>query len=86
MSDEPASTPEAPPDPELLRVDDALERGDHRDAQRLAVALASSDDPARRAAGEATLHRLRPDPVIVGVLVGSGAVLAAITLHWFGHR
>jgi hypothetical protein len=84
MSDEAASA--VSPDPELLRVDQALERGDHPLAARLARELLTSDDPARRTAGEATLQRLKPDPVIVGVLLASAAVLLAITLHWFGHR
>lgn len=74
------------PDTDILRIDQALERGDHRLAAELARALASSDDEAKREAGAATLARLRHDPVIVGVLLASTAILAAITLHWFGHR
>ncbi|MEZ4395022.1 MAG: hypothetical protein R3A48_28425 [Polyangiales bacterium] len=74
------------PDADILRMDQALERGDHRLAAELARALASSDDEAKREASAATLARLRHDPVIVGVLLASAAILAAITLHWFGHR
>jgi hypothetical protein len=76
----------APPDAEVTRMDDALDRGDHRLAGELARALASSDDAARREAGAAMLQRLRPDPVIVGVFIATASLLAAITLHWFGHR
>lgn len=80
MSEEEASPADA------LRLDQALERGDHRLAASLARELLGSDDPVTREAAGATLHRLRPDPVIVGVLLASAAILVAITLHWFGHR
>lgn len=67
-------------------MDAALDRGDHRLAGQLARELARSDDPTLREAGEAMVRRLRPDPVIVGVLIATAALLAAITLHWWGHR
>lgn len=84
MSDAPP--PSAPPNPDLVRMDAALDRGDHRLAGALARGLVKREEPELRAAGEAMLRRLRPDPVIVGVFIASAALLAAITLHWWGHR
>ena len=84
MSDAPS--PPAPPHPDLARMDAALDRGDHRLAGALARDLSTREDPQLRAAGEAMRRRLRPDPVIVGVFIATAALLAAITLHWWGHR
>lgn len=78
--------PAAAPDPRPDRIDDALERGDHRLAGELAHELAKSDDPALREVAAATLRRLRPDPVIVGVFLATAALFAAISLHGWGHR
>lgn len=86
MSDDAAAAAPPPRDPELDRIDDALERGDHRLAGEIARSLLARDEPALREAAEATLRRLRPDPVIVGVFIATAALLASITLHWWGHR
>lgn len=83
----PEELPSAPAtDPEVARMDAALDRGDHRLAGELARALSSREEPALRDAGRAMLARLRPDPVIVGVFISTAALLAAISLHWLGHR
>jgi hypothetical protein len=85
----PAPVAEAPRPPEDARVramELALEHGDHGEARRIAGELARTDDTALRAAGEATLDRLRLDPMVVGVFISSAAVLIALALAYLGPR
>ena len=46
---------------------EAYDRGDFREAARLARALRESKDDRERASGDDVLRRLAPDPVIVGL-------------------
>ena len=73
-------------DPDVLAMDDALERGDHAEARALAARLAASDEPSRRDAGLATLDRLKPDAGVVVVLVTTGLLIAALALTYLGPR
>lgn len=65
-------------------MEQAHARGDFRDARERARRLAASDDAARRAQGQAMLERHRVDPVIVAVLVGTGALIAALAGMYLG--
>lgn len=85
----PAPEPSDPPaatDPDVLAMDDALERGDHVEARAVAARLAVSDDPATREAGLAMLARLRPDTGIVVVLAATGLLILALALGYLGPR
>ncbi|MEZ4406951.1 MAG: hypothetical protein R3A52_10795 [Polyangiales bacterium] len=82
---EPADPPAAT-DPDVLAMDDALERGDHVEARALAARLAVSDDPATRDAGLAMLARLKPDTGIVVVLAATGLLILALALGYLGPR
>jgi hypothetical protein len=64
----------------------ALERGDHVEAARIARALAEGPDEVIRRDAEDFLARLRPDPVIVMVLVGTGLLLALLAWQYLGLR
>lgn len=82
---EPADPPAAT-DPDVLAMDDALERGDHVEARAIAARLAVSDDPATRDAGLAMLARLKPDTGIVVVLAVTGLLILALALGYLGPR
>lgn len=73
-------------DPEVLAMDDALERGDHVAARELAQRLSRRGDDIGRAAGEAMLARLRPDLGVVIVLVVTGLMIVALALGYLGPR
>jgi hypothetical protein len=90
----PAETPvEAPAPAEAAPVDEAiaamercLAAGDHHAARTQAEALLASDNPARQAAGRAMRDRLRPDLRVSVVFAVTGGLIAALALHWLGHR
>lgn len=80
-----AAQPAAPTEhPDVKRLDNALERGDFHDAQRLARQLAASDDPTLRAAGEAALDRYRLDPTVLAVLAFTGLLILYLASHYLG--
>jgi hypothetical protein len=83
-----SSQPPPPPSPDdpLAPAEAALARGDHAEARRLAQALTTHADPAVRARAEALLARLRPDPVIVAVLVGTALLIAVLSALYLGTR
>ena len=90
MSDAPtphdeAARSAAPLDPEVARMETAHERGDFRDARARAQRLAGSDDAALRAQGQAMIERHRVDPVIVAVIVATGALIVALAGMYLGH-
>lgn len=90
MSEAPATAAPAPPEtpvhPEILAMEEALDRGDHVATREIASRLSRSDDPKLRDAGAAMLHRLRPDPVILGVLAATAFVMVALALAYLGAR
>lgn len=67
-------------------MEDALARGDHQAARRMALVLSRSEDPRLRDPGLALARRLERDPVVLGVLLSTGFILAAVALHYLGHR
>jgi len=82
----PPPPPAAPPtSPEVLRMENAHARGDFHEARALARRLAASDDAAPRERGQAMLERHRVDPVIVAVLVATGALIVALAGLYLGH-
>lgn len=74
-----------PDDPELLRLVEAFEAGDYASVNDGARALASSSDPALRAAARDLLARTRPDPATVPLFVFAGLLLVALTAYWITH-
>lgn len=86
-STEPAPEASAPPvHPDIVAMEEALDRGDHARTRELAESLCATDDPKLKATGEAMLARLRPDPVILGVMFATGAILVALALGYLGPR
>lgn len=80
----PAPSP-APAHPDVARMDNAHARGDFREARAIARRLAAGDDASLREQGQAMLARHRADPVIVAVLVGTGALIVALAGMYLGH-
>lgn len=82
---EPVASAAAPTgDDPLAPAERALDRGDHAEARRLARALLGHDDPAVRTRAAALLARLRPDPVIVVVMVATGVLAAILATLYLG--
>lgn len=79
-------TPASSVHPDILAMEDALDRGDHVRTRELATTLAASDDVKLKATGEAMLARLRPDPVIVAVMLSTGMLMLALALGYLGPR
>ncbi len=77
--------PPAPTHPDVLRMDNAHTRGDFHEARAIAGRLAASEDVALREKGQAMLDRHRVDPVIVAVLVATGALIVALAGMYLGH-
>jgi hypothetical protein len=90
--DAPPETPVSPTPapssvaPEVLALEDAFSRGDHAQARALAGALAQREEPALREAGMEGMHKLRLDPVVLGVFLSTGFLLLAVALEYLGHR
>lgn len=84
---EPAAPAEpAPVDEAIAAMERCLAAGDHHAARTQAEALMASDNPARQAAGRAMRDRLRPDVRVSVVFAVTGGLIAALALHWLGHR
>lgn len=63
-----------------------FDHGDFVQARRLAAALVDHPDPAVRARARALLDRLRPDPVIVAVMLATGVLIVSLALSYLGTR
>lgn len=72
--------------PDIVAMEEALDRGDHVRTRELAAGLAATDDPKLKATGEAMLERLKLDPVIVAVMVATGLLMLALALGYLGPR
>ena len=89
MADAVAPEPQPPErviDPCLVAMEDALDRGDHVETARLARTLTHSDDPETQTAGRAMIERLRPDPMILGVMISTGFLIVALALGYLGRH
>ena len=81
------TTPLADPvAPEVQRMRDALDRGDHQQARAIAATLRVSDDPALKAEAETMAMRFRRDPWVDAVFVGSAMLMLFLAVHYLGHR
>ncbi|WP_437287395.1 hypothetical protein [Sorangium sp. So ce406] len=78
--------PGLPRDPELVRLEQAFERGDYALVRAGAGRLAreAERDEDRRAA-RALLRRIEPDPLAVALLVAAVALLAFLSFYYWSH-
>ncbi len=91
---QPEAPPSAPPPeepakakhPDVLAMENALERGDFRDARAIATRLTTSDDEALREAGRVMLARFDLDPRVLGVLAFTAALIVALAATYLGHH
>lgn len=82
-----APAPEASPKhPEVLAMEDALERGDFHEAREIAQRLSKSDDEALRGQGSAMAARFQLDPYVLGTLAFTGALIVALALIYLGRH
>ncbi len=94
MADEPEATekpPEAAPAPEaapqhpdVAAMEDALTRGNFREAQAIARRLTASDDEALREAGRVMLDRFKLDPRVIAVLALTGVLILVLAGLYLG--
>lgn len=81
-----APAPPTPPHPDVAAMENALTRGDFRDARDIATRLTKGDDEALREAGAVMLDRLRLDPTIVTALLFTGALILILAGMYLGPR
>jgi hypothetical protein len=81
--DLPAFARSFPKDPRLALLVVAFREGDYARVRREAPALSSGaeSEEVRRAARE-LLSRTGADPLMIGMLVGTGLLLALLTAYW----
>ena len=82
------ATPEPPKPlhPDVAAMENALTRGDFRDARDIAARLAKGGDEALREAGAVMLDRLRLDPKILTALLFTGALILILAGMYLGPR
>ncbi len=81
-----AAEASSPPHPDVAAMENALTRGDFRDARDIATRLSASDDAALREAGAVMLDRLRLDPKILTALLFTGALILILAGMYLGPR
>lgn len=72
--------------PDVLDMENALERGDFRCAREIAQRLADGSDEDLRAAGRAMLARFQLDPYVLGTLAFTGALIIALAAIYLGRH
>jgi hypothetical protein len=82
----PAFARDFPEDPELDALVRAFDGGDYRKVREDAPKLAAKteDDKVRAAANE-LLRRIEPDPLARVILLGTLALLVALSAWWMAH-
>lgn len=73
-----------PAHPDVAAMENALTRGDFRDARDIATRLTASDDEALREAGAVMLDRLRLDPKILTAIVFTGVLIVVLAGLYLG--
>lgn len=64
----------------------ALEQGDHVRAREFALELSKSSDALIRKEAEEFLERMKPDPMILLVLLGTAVLIAFLAVQYLGPR
>lgn len=81
------TTTEAPAKhPDVLAMENALTRGDFRDARDIARRLSESADTSLREAGQTMLKRFELDPYVLGTLAFTAALIVALAARYLGHH
>ena len=60
----------------------AIERGDFAEAKKLARQASQSGDEKEREAGRGILQRMKPDPVVIALAVGSALLFVVVLVAW----
>jgi hypothetical protein len=85
---DPAAPPEPPPHPELVPAMEAFKRGNFREVRRLTQALLARPEsdlaPQARSEARALAHRIRVDPLAIGL--GLASLLFFVLVVYFTLR
>lgn len=82
----PSETPATAKHPDVLAMENALERGDFHDARAIATRLSTSEDEALREAGRTMLARFELDPRVLAVLAVTAALIVTLAAMYLGRR